>query len=73
MKISALACVALVVGCAESNIVAMAEADPTEPVTAGQGRVETGQVKWLRNLDEAKQLSAKVDKPILVLFQEIPG
>ena len=72
MKISALACVALVVGCAESNIVAMAEAHPTGHA-AVEGRVETGQVKWLRNLDEAKQLSAKVDKPILVLFQEIPG
>ena len=36
-------------------------------------RVETGRVNWLRNLDEAKKLSASTDKPILLLFQEIPG
>ena len=36
-------------------------------------RIETGQVTWLRNLDEAEKLSASAEKPILMLFQEIPG
>lgn len=40
---------------------------------ASPGRIETGQVNWLHNLDEAKELSASADKPILLLFQEIPG
>ncbi len=35
--------------------------------------VETGSVKWYRSLDEAVKLSKQTQKPILILFQEIPG
>lgn len=35
--------------------------------------VETGQVAWLRDLDQAKRRSADTGKPIFLLFQEIPG
>ncbi len=35
--------------------------------------VELGDVHWLRNLDQAKEKSNKSGKPILILFQEIPG
>ncbi len=34
---------------------------------------ELGKVTWLRNIDKATSLSAKEDKPILILFQEVPG
>ncbi|MFK7820038.1 MAG: hypothetical protein AB8G99_15045 [Planctomycetaceae bacterium] len=36
-------------------------------------KVEAGRVSWLRNLEEAKQQSTRTGKPILILFQEIPG
>lgn len=35
--------------------------------------VELGDVQWLRSLDEAQKESARNGKPILILFQEIPG
>ena len=35
--------------------------------------VELGQVKWFRNYDQAVQLSEQKNKPILILFQEVPG
>ena len=34
---------------------------------------ELGQVNWLRDYDQAIQLSEKINKPILILFQEVPG
>ena len=34
---------------------------------------ELGQVSWGRDLDDAKSKSAETGKPILVLFQEVPG
>lgn len=34
---------------------------------------ELGLVQWNRDLDKAKELSLGQDKPILILFQEIPG
>jgi len=34
---------------------------------------ELGDVHWLRSMAEAQKLSAKEQKPILILFQEIPG
>ncbi len=34
---------------------------------------ELGKVSWLRDADIAKSESAKTNKPILILFQEIPG
>ena len=35
--------------------------------------VEAGKVAWSRDLDAALVSSAKTGKPLLVLFQEIPG
>lgn len=34
---------------------------------------ELGNVAWGRDLDAAKAKSAKTGKPILLLFQEVPG
>ncbi len=34
---------------------------------------ELGQVNWGRDLDDAKAMAAESGKPILVLFQEVPG
>lgn len=58
---------ALVLVSTVGNSVAVADAKDSSR------QIETGQVNWLRNLDEAKELSASADKPILILFQEIPG
>ena len=35
--------------------------------------IEVGDVRWGRDLDAALEYSAKSGKPVLVLFQEIPG
>ncbi len=35
--------------------------------------VETGDVRWNRSLEDARKLSLQEHKPILILFQEIPG
>ena len=35
--------------------------------------VEVGVVDWLRDLEEATDLSAETGKPIFALFQEVPG
>ena len=35
--------------------------------------VELGQIKWLRSLTEAKSQAAEAERPILILFQEVPG
>jgi len=35
--------------------------------------VELGKVQWLRNLDEAQKKARQEKKPILILFQEVPG
>lgn len=35
--------------------------------------VELGKVKWLRGLEDAQQAAEKKDKPIFILFQEVPG
>ena len=34
---------------------------------------ELGQVNWIRNYDEAKKVAQQTSKPILILFQEVPG
>ena len=34
---------------------------------------ELGQVAWGRDIDAAKAKSAETGKPILLLFQEVPG
>jgi hypothetical protein len=38
-----------------------------------QQHVELGDVKWLRSFDEAQAKSDQENKPILILFQEVPG
>ena len=35
--------------------------------------VELGKVNWMRNYDDAVQSSIDQDKPIFILFQEVPG
>ncbi len=35
--------------------------------------VELGQVDWIRNYDEASAKAKQQNKPLLVLFQEVPG
>ena len=35
--------------------------------------VELGMVKWNRDLDAAQNLSKSSGRPILMLFQEVPG
>ena len=35
--------------------------------------VELGKIAWHRGFDRALELSRKSDKPLLVLFQEVPG
>lgn len=35
--------------------------------------VELGNIDWLRDLDTAVDDSKKKDKPIAILFQEVPG
>lgn len=39
----------------------------------GTQPIELGTVKWHRNFDEAIALSTKYEKPIFLLFQEVPG
>lgn len=42
-------------------------------MTAQNNPVELGDVHWLRSMEEAQMKSKKEGKPILILFQEIPG
>ncbi len=35
--------------------------------------IELGDVRWLRDLDTAVSNSKKQNKPIAILFQEVPG
>ena len=54
-----------------------AEPTPQEKTEAAQTRadqpVELGDVQWLRDLDTAVASSKKQNKPIAILFQEVPG
>ena len=36
-------------------------------------RIELGKVKWGRDLDAALAKSKKTGRPVLILFQEVPG
>ena len=36
-------------------------------------RVELGTVKWSRDLEASLAASKKSNKPVLLLFQEVPG
>ncbi len=38
-----------------------------------QNPIEVGDVHWGRDFDAALEMSAKSGKPVLVLFQEVPG
>ncbi len=38
-----------------------------------QNHIELGNVNWLRDLDEGVTLAIKKQKPVLILFQEVPG
>jgi len=41
---------------------------------AQEGNIqELGQVEWLRDYDQALTLAEKENKPVLILFQEVPG
>ena len=40
--------------------------EPVDPV-------ELGTVKWLRNYDTAVAKAKATNKPLLILFQEVPG
>lgn len=42
-------------------------------LSASTNPEELGKVKWFRNLAEAQQSAQVKNKPILILFQEIPG
>lgn len=35
--------------------------------------VEVGSIQWGRDLEQAKQASASSGKPLMLLFQEVPG
>ena len=43
------------------------------PARVGNQAEELGNVKWGRDLDAARAKSAETGKPILLLFQEVPG
>lgn len=40
---------------------------------AGNGPVELGNVHWLRDYDQALSQADQAEKPVLILFQEVPG
>lgn len=42
-------------------------------LAADKKPVELGQVAWLRDYAAARKLARKQDKPILILFDEVPG
>ncbi len=79
MKFSTVACsIVLLTGCADPGssdepIAAGAEEAAGKLVGEKTQRVETGDVHWLRDPEQAKLLAKKTGKPILMLFQEIPG
>lgn len=45
----------------------------TATIAMCQDHVELGKVGWLRDLDQAQAQAQKQGKPILMLFQEVPG
>ena len=40
---------------------------------AGEPEVEVGSIQWGRDLAQAKQTSSESGKPLMLLFQEVPG
>ncbi|MEZ5043877.1 MAG: VPGUxxT family thioredoxin-like (seleno)protein, type 2 [Saprospiraceae bacterium] len=45
----------------------------TRPLYTGNNPEELGKVDWIRNLDQGIQQAEKGQKPIFLLFQEVPG
>jgi len=43
------------------------------PFLSAQNTEELGEVNWMRNYSEALEQSRKNNKPVLLLFQEVPG
>ncbi len=41
--------------------------------TPSNNPAELGKINWLRDYDQAIELSKKMDKPVFILFQEVPG
>jgi hypothetical protein len=52
--------------------VLLALPDDDEPADDGPP-VEFGRVAWRRDLDAGLAAAAKVERPVLLLFQEVPG
>ncbi len=48
-------------------------ATQTGRTTASTQAVELGRVSWFRDFDAAKAEAKRLDRPRLVLFQEVPG
>lgn len=42
-------------------------------IKVSKDTIELGKVAWLRDYDKAVQVSEESNKPILILFQEVPG
>ena len=49
------------------------EEKKADPPSAKKAPIEIGLVAWERDIDAAKKASAQSGKPLLVLFQEVPG
>ena len=50
-----------------------AQLPPPIPVVTNGQPEELGQVQWIRDLDQGRAEAQKSGKPILILFQEVPG
>lgn len=65
--------------CAPLLLIAQEIEDPTQPAALmpAAGRVEQpvelGQVRWGRDFDAGLAESSATGKPLLLLFQEVPG
>ena len=46
---------------------------PAQVEDAAQNPVELGRVAWHRGFGEATRIAKEKDRPLLVLFQEVPG
>ena len=64
------ACVAAMAGCVLMSATFAAHDDGK---STDKQPVELGQVKWHRDLEKAKKKAASLDRPIFLLFQEVPG
>ena len=49
------------------------ESNPSDDSVSFRDHVELGQVHWSRDFNKAKTVSKSTGRPLLVLFQEIPG